>query len=126
MADVVYVVDKGMDLVTALLAASSVKYIGWGTGGNTAALAADTGLTTPAAESRTSGTQTQQTTSTAADTYQVVGTITCTGSGKAIDEVGIFDASTVGNCYLHATFDDINVSVGDSIQFTLKAQYNQA
>lgn len=126
MADVVYVVDKGMDLVTALLVASNIKYIGWGTGGNTAATTTDTALGTAAAESRTSGTQTQQTTSTTNDTYQVVGTITCTGSGKTIDEVGIFDASTSGNMYLHATFDDISVAVNDSIQFTLKAQYNQA
>ena len=125
MADVVYVVDKGMDLVTALLVASNIKYVGWGTGGNTSATATDIGLTAAATEARVSGTQTLQTTSTTNDTYQVTATITCTGAAKAIDEVGIFDAITSGNMFFHATFDDVNLSIGDSITFTLKAQYNQ-
>lgn len=126
MADTVYVVDKGLDLTCNLLLTSNIKYVGWGTGTN-AATATDTGLQTASGdESRSTGTQTLQLTSTANDTYQVVATITCATNNKAITEVGIFDSSTTGNMYLRAGFSAINVTVGDSIQFTLKAQYNQA
>jgi hypothetical protein len=56
----------------------------------------------------------------------VVGTITCTGAGKAITEVGLFDASTNGIMFARVTFSAINVSVGDSIQFTLNTVLDQA
>jgi len=96
-------------------------YIGWGTG-TTAAAATDTGLQTPAAEARTNGTATQQTTTVAGDTFQVVGTITCAGAGKTISEAALFDASTSGNCYVHGVFTGIALDVGDSIAFTVTIQ----
>jgi hypothetical protein len=125
MADVAYVSNNGLGLITELLAASSHKYVGWGTG-TTAAAVGNTALETAASESRTSGTQTQQTTTTTNDTYQVVAQITCAGSGKAITEVGVFSASTDGTLFLRATHDAINVSVGDSITYTIKVVLDQA
>ena len=120
MADAIFVVDKGLDIVTNRLigAGTEPKYVGWGTG-TTSATAADTGLT------RVSGTSSRVQTSTANDTYQVVGIITCSGVTKAITEVALYDALTNGNCFLHGTFSPINVNVGDSIQFTIKSVFNQ-
>ena len=122
MADVVMIPNVGLGLVTGLLAASSIKYVGWGTG-TTAPVVGDTALETASAESKTSGTQTQQTTTTTNDTYQVVAAITSL-SAQAITEVAIFDDAD--DLYLRGTFSAINVSIGDSITFTLKTIYDQA
>lgn len=121
MADVVMVVNKGLELVTDRIrgVGAEPKYVAWGTG-TVAPVAANTALGTPAAEARTDGTSSKVTTATTGDTYQVVGTIVCTGSAKAITEVGLFDASTAGTLFVRGTFDPINVNVGDSIQFTIK------
>lgn len=129
MADVVKVVNGGLAIITNRLkgAGTEPNYIDWGTGGNTAATDTDTVLATPKNdEARVSGTSTQETTTTSNDTYQVVGTVTCETTSGAIDEVGLFDASTSGNMFVRATFDDINVNVGDSIQFTIKVVFDQA
>ena len=127
MADAAFCVDNGLAIVTNRIigAGTEPKYIGWGIG-TTGAAATDTGLETASAEDRTSGTGSRQQTSTANDTHQVAGSITCVSTGKAIAEVAIFDADTAGNCYFHGTFSVINVSVGDSISFTLKVVFNQA
>lgn len=128
MADTVVVTDVGMSVTTAALLAYGAlepHHIGWGTG-TTAAAVGNTGLETPAAESRTIGTSSAVLTNVTGDTYQVVGTITCTGSGKAITEVVLMTDATAGSCYLRATFSAINVSVNDSIQFTIKGVYDQA
>lgn len=127
MADVVKVVNGGLGIVTNRIKGSGTepKYVGWGTG-TTAADVADTGLETARAEARTDGTSTQQTTTTTSDTYRVVGSITCAGTAAAITEVGLFDASTAGNLFLRGTFSAINVSVGDSIQFTINTVFDQA
>ena len=99
------------------------KYVAMGTGATGAARTAvvgDTALSTET-ESRTSGTESTQTTSTTGDTYQVVGTITATGT-RAVDEAGLFDASSSGNMFLSATHAVVNLVSGDSIQYTAKAQ----
>lgn len=114
--------NTARSIVTALLAASAAKYIAWGTGAGTAAVT-DTTLFTEASETRVSGTQTQQTTTTTSDTYQVVGTMTVAGSGKTITNAGVFDASTTGNLYLKGDFTGVALNVGEGIQFTFKAQY---
>jgi hypothetical protein len=113
--------DKGRDLITALLVASTDKYVAWGTGAGTAAVT-DTTLFTESAESRTAGTQTQQTTSVTNDTYQVVGTITATAT-RAITNAGVFDASTAGNMLLKGDHSTVNLNTGDSIQYTFKLQF---
>jgi hypothetical protein len=95
-------------------------YIGWGTG-STAAAVTDTALQTASAEARTNGTKSKVTTTVANDTLQVVGTITSLGS-QTISEAGLFDASTVGNMYVHGVFTGIALGVGDSIAFTVTIQ----
>jgi len=92
-------------------------YIGWGTG-TTAAADSDTGLETAAAESRVSGTKSQQTTSVTGDTYRVTGTIT-SASSQTISEAALFDAASAGNCYVHGVFTGISLGNGDSIAFTI-------
>ena len=127
MADVVTVVDTGLAKITDLLAAVTVVcpgWVGWGIG-TTPPVVGNTGLETPSAEARTVGTKTQQTTTTTNDTYQVVALITCATAAKAITEVGVFDALTAGNLFLRATFSAINVSVGDTITFTIKTVLDQ-
>lgn len=99
------------------------KYVAMGVGATGAArtaVAADTALSSEV-ESRTSGSESVQTTSVTGDTYQVTGTVTATAS-RAVDEAGLFDASSSGNMFLSATFNVINLSSGDSIAFTMKAQ----
>ena len=102
--------------------ATEPNYVGWGTGAGTAA-AGDTTLFTEASETRVSGTSSRQTTTTANDTYQVVGTLTADGS-KTITNVGLFDASTAGNMFMKADFTGVALALNESIQFTLKVQYN--
>ena len=126
MADVVMVVDTGLAKVTDLLAGVTVVcpgWAGWGIG-ITAPVVGNTGLGTPSAEARTVGTKTQQTNTTASDTYQVVALITA-ASAQAITEVGVFDALTAGNLFLRATFSAINVSIGDTITFTVRVVFDQ-
>lgn len=92
------------------------------TGAARTAAVADTALSTPA-ETRVTGTSTRVTTTVVNDTYQVVGTVVATAA-RAIDEAGLFDASTAGNMYMSATFPVINLSSGDSIITTFKVQYS--
>jgi hypothetical protein len=127
MPDTVVVTNNGLAITTNRIKGSGTEpnWVHWGTGATTAA-EANTALQTPRAEARVAGTSTQQTTNTTNDTYQVIGTLTAAGTAAAIVEAGLFDASTSGNLYLRATFDSINVSVGDSIQFTIKVVYDQA
>lgn len=127
MANVAKVVNKGLEIITDRLkgvGGAEPHHVGWGTGA-TAADVANTGLETPAAESRTECASSQQQTTTAKDTYRNVGTITCAGSAKAITEVGLFDAAADGNLFARATFSAINVEVGDAIEFTLDAVFDQ-
>jgi len=90
-------------------------------GAGRGALAADTALTTPV-ESRVAGTSTRVTTTQTNDTYQSVATIPITAT-RAIDEAGMFDASTSGQMFFSATFAIINLASGDSLQLTCKTQF---
>ena len=108
----------GLAAITALLAASTNNYVGWGTGA-TAAAAGDTALETAAAEARVAGTQTQETTTVTDDTYQVVATLT-SASSQTIREVGILSASTAGTLLLHANHADTALANGEAIAYTLK------
>jgi hypothetical protein len=98
------------------------KYVAWGTGAGTAA-ATDTTLFTESAESRTAGTSSKVTTTTTSDTYQVVGTITATGS-RTITNAGLFDASTSGNLFIKTDFTGVVLATSDSITFTFKVQFS--
>lgn len=112
--------NTGKAIITSLLSTSNAKYVAWGTGAGTAA-ATDTTLFTESAESRTAGTQTQQTTTTTNDTYRVVGVITATAT-RAITNAGIFDASSSGNLFAKGDFSTMNLASGDSIEFTFNVE----
>jgi hypothetical protein len=90
------------------------------TGAARTAVAADTALSTEV-ESRVSGTESAVTTTQTGDTYQVIGTPAATAT-RAVDEAGLFDASSAGNMFVSATFAVVNLSNGDSLQFTYKVQ----
>lgn len=116
-------VNAGKAIVTNRIKGSGTEpvYVAYGTGAGTTA-AADTTLFTEVG-TRQTGASTQQTTSVTNDTYQVVGTQTA-GSTLAITNAGLFDAVTVGNLFVKGDFSTINLSSGDSIQFTFKTQFS--
>lgn len=118
------VVTTGKAIVTNRIKGAGTEpvYVAWGTGAGTTA-AGDTTLFTEASEARTSGTSSQQTTSTASDTYRVVGTITVAGSGKTITNCGLLDASSSGNLFFKSDFTGLALNVGDSITFTINVQF---
>lgn len=118
------VVNRGKEIIVDRLmgAGTEPKYIAWGTGAGTAAIA-DTTLFTESAEARTNGTSSKVTTTTTNDTYQVVGTMTATGT-RAITNAGLFDASTSGNLFMKGDFATVNLNNGDSIAFTMKVQFS--
>jgi hypothetical protein len=116
--------NAGFANLTAAWVAYTTRplYLGWGTG--SAAIQSANALTAAAAEARTTGTSTAQTTTITNDTYQVVGTITCATAGKSITEVGVFDASTSGNMDIYGWFTAVALNVGDSIAFTVKVAFS--
>jgi hypothetical protein len=118
--------NAGLAIVTNRLisAGTEPKYVDSGVGTTDPAVG-NTGLETPNGEDRVAGTSSRVTTNATNDTYQVVGTITYATAG-AITEVGLFDASINGNLFLRGTFAAINVAIGDKIEFTIKAVFDQA
>lgn len=102
---------------------TSPKFIGIGTGATGAARTAavtDTALTTEV-ETRATGTESTVTTTVTGDTYQTTGAIAITGT-RAVDELGTFDASTVGNMDVTATLNVLNLLSGDTFTPTVKKQ----
>jgi len=131
-ADVVYVVNQGLEITTDRLLetpnGNGPRWIDMGTGA-AAADPTDTVLGTPGGEARTdcTGFITQVTITTADDTLQLVGTIVESDGGAAITECGVFThlTSTTGFLFLRATFDAINLLDGNSIEFTIQVKYDQ-
>jgi len=118
------VTDTGLkEAVDALVADDTVKWVGWGTGTGQGVTATD--LATAAAESRSDGTPSAQTTNTTDDTYRVTATIVATGT-RAITEVGIFSASTGAVLRMYADFSVLNLNTDDSIAFTIDTVFDQA
>ena len=123
------IVNGGKQQVSNALV-SPQKYLQWGTGAGTAAVA-DTGLfsTATTTEARVAATQTQVTTGQTNDTIQYVGTITAAGA-RTILEVGLFDAAgtgsppTGGNFFIHADHGTQTLGNGDSLAYTVKMQFN--
>lgn len=70
------------------------RNIGWGDSTQTASANSDVNLFKPQTEARTAGTSTLATTSFLADTYMVVGSITCAVGAKTITEAALFDTTT--------------------------------
>lgn len=99
---------------------TSPKFCAMGTGATAAArtaAAADTALSTEV-ETRTSGTE-----SATLNVYQVTGTQTATAS-RAVDEAGLFDASSTGNMFTSATLAVVNLNSGDSIAWTWQTSFS--
>jgi hypothetical protein len=117
------IVNTGKAIVTSRIKGTGTEptYVGYGTGAGTTA-ATDTTLFTETG-TRVSGTSSQVTTTTTNDTYQVVGTQTAGGT-LAITNAGLFDAVSSGNLFVKGDFTTINLSTGDSIQFTFKTQFS--
>lgn len=118
--------NNGLARITAALIALS-WYLQWGTGSGAAATA-NVVTTTTTTEARVISTATQQTTTVTNDTMRLVATITAAGT-RAITEVGAFDAAgsgsppTGGNMDIYGDFSVINLSSGDSIQFTINTAF---
>jgi hypothetical protein len=127
MADVGFVVNEGLtQMISALSTSATVpKWIGWGIGGSAVATSINTALTSEQVTIRCTGTVTIQTWNTTSDTLQVTGTMTATAA-YTITEVGLFNASTAGSMFLRVTCDAINLGIGDSIAWTIKAIADQA
>ncbi|MDR3082104.1 MAG: hypothetical protein LBV60_14470 [Streptomyces sp.] len=93
------VTAKGRDVMTGRMRGSSPSQaeplnLAWGNNPNSlTAAVTDVGLFKEASETRVAGTSSQQTTTTASDTYQVTGTFT-SASGQTIAEVALSDASS--------------------------------
>lgn len=124
------VVATGRAQVTSALVSSTAKQFGWGTSAGTTAdgdttlfgeKALDLSSTTG---TRVAGTQSQVTTTTTNDTYQVTATLTATGAGT-VTNAGIFDNATIGsgNLFFKGDFTGIGLSSGDGIAFTAKSKF---
>ncbi len=104
-----------------LQAGTAPKYIGWGTGTTTAAVA-QTALVTEAAPTtaggRTVGTESRTTVTVANDNNLWSGTVTAAGT-VAITEVGTFDAVSAGNMAIRADFAANNLVLNDAIAFAI-------
>ncbi len=116
--------NRGKEIIVDRILGSGTepKYVAWGTGAGTAA-ATDTTLFTESAEARVTGTSSKVTTTTTNDTYQVVGTMTASGS-RTITNAGLFDASTSGNMFIKTDFTGVVLATSDSITFTFKVQFS--
>jgi hypothetical protein len=121
-----FVTNSGLDIITnrILGAGTEPKFVAWGTGVGTTAKTDTTLFAEVNADGRTSGTSSRVSTSVTNDTYQVVGTIVAT-AGETITNAGLFDiiTSSTGNLFLKGDFAGLPLSLGDSIQFTFKAQF---
>lgn len=137
-----YVTNAGLANITgALVTAAAMKYLCWGTGAsgtqasNALTAGASIGTSGPTVSAtRIVSTLSQVTTTNTNDTLQAVGTIyNASGGTLAITEVGVFDAAgsggttsaapSGGNMDIYGTFSTINLSNGDSITFTIQAQF---
>ena len=118
------ITNKGKEILVDRIMGNGTepKYVAWGTGAGTAAVA-DTTLFTESAEARTAGTSSKVTVTTTNDTYQVVGQIVATAI-RTITNAGLFDASSVGNLFAKVDFTGVVLASGDSITFTFKVTFS--
>lgn len=117
--------NAGLAKITGLLLAVAPGwFLGWGTGTDPGVAGTDvtkTGVT----EARVASVVSQQNTGGVAnDTLRMVATITEASAGPiAITQVGAFDALTAGNMCFYGDFAAVNVSLGESITFTVNAKF---
>ena len=102
--------------------ASRPQWIQYGTGAGQDITSND--LSAPV-ESRVLANTTQETTTTAGDTFRMNGTLYAS-SANTITEVGVFDASTGGNMDVYGDdFTGIGLAVGDAIVFSISVTVAQ-
>lgn len=136
MAAATVLTNAGRALQTARNTATSgisavlAPFMAFGKGVGTAAVTATaliTELTTSDVPSyaRQAVTGSQVTTTVTNDTYKQAATLSASAavSPVAVTEAGTFDASTVGNMYLYATFAAINIVGSDSIAMVLEVAF---
>lgn len=103
------------------LTTTAPKFLAIGTGATAAARTAAVGDVALSTEVETRvGTNTPTNT---LNVFQVIQTITATAA-RAIDEAGLFSAITGGSMIVSATFAQVNLANGDSIQITTQITYN--
>jgi hypothetical protein len=118
--------SAGLARITATLVALS-WWLGWGTGNSATKSANDLVAATP--EARTVAVAAQGTTTVTDDALIPTGTITAT-SGRSITEIGAFDAvgsgspPTGGNMNCYADFPAVTLSIGDSLNYTLRLTFS--
>jgi hypothetical protein len=117
--------NLGKASTTSRLIGTSLPVIGYmaiGTGATGAARTAAIADTVLSAEVlRVAATLSQQTTTTTNDTFRSVGTFTASTTW-AVDEIGLFDASTSGNLFVSSTQGVVTLNSGDSITITSNTQ----
>lgn len=101
------------ELQASVAAHSTLRFHALGTG-NTAEAVGDTALVTEV-ETRTSGTQAEN----AANIYETVGTVTATAP-RAVQEHGVFSASSAGTLLDRTVFATVNLATNDSLQCTYR------
>lgn len=116
------IVAKRMIGATPAQITPNFQAIGTGaTGAARTAVVGDTALTTEVETRVNTNAFTTVTTTLTNDTAQCIQTTTATGT-RAVDEAGLFDASSAGNMFLSATMNVISLVSGDSLQLTWKWQ----
>ena len=124
MTQTIVIPNAGKESVASVLGGLNTNYpthLAIGTGVHTAS-ATDTALTTQSGSS-IAGTVSVITTTLVNDTLQVIGSFTA-GLLTPVTELGLFDAATAGNMYLEATFDAVNLQIGDTLQITTQIQFS--
>ena len=128
-------VNTGRAIVTSRINGSGTtpSYVAWGTGAGTTAIGdvtlfSEVNGAGAASGTRVTGTSTQQTTTVTNDTYQVVGTVSAS-TALTITNAGLFDTATFTSgagptLFIKGDFTGIALNSGDSIQFTIKAQFS--
>jgi hypothetical protein len=119
MADIFTEVGEAYisDLVEGAVSPPADYFIGWGTGGGTAAKG-DTALFTEASEDRKEATTSQPT----ANENRFVATLVADGS-KTITNAGVFDAATTGKLLFKSDFSGIALELNDSITFEFTVEW---
>ena len=118
------VVNGGLGLITARLQASSsavANYMAVGSG-TTAVGASQTTLATETTDGgleRGTGAVSQQTTTTANDTYQITKTWTASGT-KTVEEIGVFNDATAGTMLSRVLTGSRTLYAGDTFTDTYK------
>jgi len=119
--------NAGVAIITnrLLQAGTAPRYLGWGTGTTTAAVA-QTALVAEAAPTTGGGrvlcTESRASLTVANDTYQLVGTITATVP-VSVTEIGLFDAASTGNMLFRADSSSVNMAVNDQLQQTIQLRF---